>query len=68
MTGARGGYPHEIAHIVRKRAEKHYNVVQFTEFPNGGHFAIYERAQEMAHDLRKFFRPLRRKERVGMQA
>ena len=53
-------YPHELAPIVRKRAEKYYNVVQFTEFPVGGHFAIYERAEELADDLRRFFRPLRK--------
>ncbi len=52
-------YPHEIVPIVRKRAEKYYNLVRFTEFPVGGHFAIHERAEEMAGDLRAFFRPLR---------
>ena len=52
-------YPHELAPIVRKRAEKYYNVVQFTEYPVGGHFAIHERAEELADDLRRFFRPLR---------
>jgi len=53
-------YPHELAPIVRQRAEKYYNVVQFTEFPVGGHFAIYERAEELADDLRRFFRSLRK--------
>jgi microsomal epoxide hydrolase len=55
-------YPHELAPIVRQRAEKYYNVVRFTKFPEGGHFAIYERAEEMAKDLRSFFRPLREAE------
>jgi hypothetical protein len=36
-------------------------VVRFTDFPVGGHFAIHERAEEMAHDLREFFRPLRKR-------
>jgi pimeloyl-ACP methyl ester carboxylesterase len=54
-------YPHELIPIARKRAERYYNVVRFTEFPKGGHFAIYERAEEMADDLREFFRPLRQK-------
>jgi microsomal epoxide hydrolase len=59
-------YPHELAPIIRKRAEKYYNVVQFSKFPKGGHFAIHERAEEMADDMRKFFRPLRNKgERSG---
>ena len=52
-------YPHELAPIVRKRAERYYNVVHYTDYPAGGHFAIHERAAEMAEDLRIFFRPLR---------
>ena len=59
-------YTIDIAPIVRKRAEKYYNVHRFTEFPEGGHFAIYERAEEMANDLREFFRPLRNKEKAGV--
>ena len=54
-------YPNELVPIIRKRAEKYYNLVQFSEFEKGGHFAIYERAEEMADDLRKFFRPLRKR-------
>lgn len=52
-------YPHQLAPIIRKNAEKYYTVARFTEFPVGGHFAIFERAEEMAKDLREFFRPLR---------
>jgi pimeloyl-ACP methyl ester carboxylesterase len=52
-------YPHELAPIVRKRAERYYNVVHYNDYPEGGHFAIHERADEMAADLREFFRPLR---------
>lgn len=54
-------YPHELAPIVRKRAERYYNVVHYHDYPQGGHFAIHERAEEMAADLRGFFRPLRSK-------
>jgi len=61
-------YPDEIVPIVRKRAEKYYNVVRFTEFPKGGHFAIYERTEEMARDLREFFRPLRKKGKARMES
>ena len=50
-------YPHELAPIVRKRAERYYNVVHYTDYPAGGHFAIHERAAEMAEDLRTFFSP-----------
>ena len=52
-------YPHELAPIVRQRAERYYNVTRFTKFENGGHFAVHERAEEMAEELRAFFRPLR---------
>jgi pimeloyl-ACP methyl ester carboxylesterase len=52
-------YPHELAPIVRQRAERYYNVNRFTKFEKGGHFAVHERAEEMAEDLRAFFRPLR---------
>ena len=53
-------YPHELAPIVRKRAERYYNVVHYHDYPQGGNFAIHERAEEMAADLREFFRPLRK--------
>lgn len=66
MPTAVAAYPHELIPIARKRAERYYNVVRFTEFPEGGHFAIYERAEEMADDLREFFRPLRKKEKARM--
>ena len=55
-------YPHELAPIVRKRAERYYNVVHYNDYPQGGHFAIHERADEMAQDLQAFFRPLRARE------
>jgi len=38
-----------------------YKVVHYHDYPQGGHFAIHERAEEMAADLREFFRPLRSK-------
>ena len=52
-------YPHELAPIARKRAERYYNVVHYNDFSEGGHSAVHERANEMAEDLRTFFRPLR---------
>ena len=63
-------YPHElvpIERIPRKLVGKYYNIVRFTEFPKGGHFAIYERAEEMADDLREFFCPLRKREKARME-
>ena len=48
-----------LAPIVSKRAEKYYNVVHYSDYAEGDHFAAHERADEMAKDLRKFFRSLR---------
>ncbi len=59
VATAVSAYPHELAPIVRKRAERYYNVVHYNDYPEGGHFAIHERPEEMAADLREFFRPLR---------
>ena len=52
-------YPHELAPIVKQRAERYYNVTRFTKFEQGGHFAVHERAEEMAGELREFFRTVR---------
>jgi pimeloyl-ACP methyl ester carboxylesterase len=49
--------------MARQRAERYYNIVQFTGYQDGGHFAIHERADEMADDLRRFFRPFRQQRR-----
>ncbi len=56
-------FPKEIVSIVKLRAEQYFNIVRFTEFPRGGHFAIHEQAEEMATDMQEFFRPLRDKEK-----
>lgn len=42
----------------REWAERFFNVKQWSEFPLGGHFAALERPEDMAKDLRKFFRGL----------
>jgi hypothetical protein len=34
-------------------------VVRFRSMEKGGHFGVYEQADEYAKDLREFFRPLR---------
>ena len=65
MPTAVAAYPHELAPIVRQRAERYYNVVHYNDYSEGGHFAIHERAEEMAAALREFFRPLRAKEATG---
>jgi pimeloyl-ACP methyl ester carboxylesterase len=43
----------------REWAERAYDVVRWTEFPRGGHFAAWEEPQLLAEDIRAFFRPLR---------
>jgi pimeloyl-ACP methyl ester carboxylesterase len=43
----------------RELAERTYNVIQWTEYPRGGHFPALEEPQLLACDIRRFFRPLR---------
>lgn len=52
-------FPKDIVPIIKSQAEKYYNVVQFTEYPRGGHFAIHEQAEILANDIKKFFRLLK---------
>ncbi len=43
----------------REWVERAYDVVRWTEFPRGGHFAAMEEPELLAEDIRAFFRPLR---------
>ncbi|HWC64846.1 MAG TPA: alpha/beta fold hydrolase, partial [Thermoanaerobaculia bacterium] len=43
----------------RAWVERGYDVVRWTEFPRGGHFAAMEEPELLAGDIREFFRPLR---------
>jgi pimeloyl-ACP methyl ester carboxylesterase len=43
----------------RESVERSYRVVQWTEFPSGGHFAAMEEPVRLVEDIRTFFRPLR---------
>ncbi|HEY1250728.1 MAG TPA: alpha/beta hydrolase [Thermoanaerobaculia bacterium] len=43
----------------REWAERAYDVVRWTEFARGGHFAAMEEPELLAEDVRAFFRPLR---------
>jgi microsomal epoxide hydrolase len=53
-------FPHEIRRPPRSLAEKIYtNIRQWTVMPKGGHFAAMEQPELLAHDIAKFFRPLR---------
>ena len=52
-------FPKEIARPPRRWAERHYNVVHWSEQPQGGHFAALEEPELLVGDVREFFRPLR---------
>ena len=53
-------FPHEIRRPPRSLAEKVYtNIRHWTVMPRGGHFAAMEQPELLAHDVAKFFRPLR---------
>jgi pimeloyl-ACP methyl ester carboxylesterase len=39
--------------------ERTYNLIQFTEFQQGGHFAALERPNEFVADILKFARQIR---------
>ena len=52
-------FPREIALPIRRFAEQTDNIVHWTEFGRGGHFAAMEVPDLLVGDIREFFRPLR---------
>jgi microsomal epoxide hydrolase len=52
-------FPHEISLPIRRFAERTNNIVRWTEFDRGGHFAAMEEPDLVIGDLREFFRALR---------
>jgi microsomal epoxide hydrolase len=52
-------FPREIAKPVRRLAELSNNIVHWSEFDRGGHFAAMEEPDLLVGDVREFFRPLR---------
>lgn len=44
---------------IRRFAERDHNVVRWSEFSGGGHFAAMETPGQLVADVREFFRPLR---------
>jgi epoxide hydrolase len=50
-------FPMDIT--IRSIAESQHNVVHWTEFDRGGHFAAMEAPDLLVADVREFFRPLR---------
>ncbi len=51
-------FPKEIFFPPRKWAERGYNVQRWTRMPRGGHFAAAEEPEQLAEDIRAFFREL----------
>lgn len=56
MTAA---FPQEHTPIIRSRAAQYFNMQRFTDMPRGGHFAHYEAPEDLAGEVRAFFRELR---------
>jgi pimeloyl-ACP methyl ester carboxylesterase len=52
-------FPREIAPPIRRFAEKSNNIVHWSEFDRGGHFAAMEEPDLLVGDVREFFRALR---------
>ncbi|MDQ1042896.1 epoxide hydrolase family protein [Streptomyces sp. V4I2] len=54
-------FPAEIQVPLRHKAERTENIVRWTEFDRGGHFAAMEEPDLLVGDVRAFFRQLREK-------
>jgi epoxide hydrolase len=52
-------FPEEIAAPVRRLAEQSNNIVHWSEFDRGGHFAAMEEPDLLVGDVRAFFRQFR---------
>lgn len=52
-------YPAEIIKTPRSWAEEFYNVVRWSELPEGGHFAAMEVPDLFVDEVRSFFREIR---------
>ncbi len=51
-------FPQDNFILLRRIAEKSNNIVQWTEYDRGGHFAAMEHPQLLVSDIRRFFRAL----------
>ena len=47
-------FPHDLALPPREYAERTYEVVRYTRFDRGGHFAPHEEPDLLADDIRQF--------------
>lgn len=51
--------PRELSRYPRSWVDPYLNVVRWTRFPRGGHFAALEVPELLVEDIRAFFRELR---------
>ncbi|MDB6145138.1 MAG: multidrug transporter [Pseudomonas sp.] len=52
-------FPHELPMPPRAWVERCFNVQRWSHMPRGGHFAAMEQPEDLAKEIRAFFRPLR---------
>lgn len=52
-------FPKDISHPPREWGERVFDIRQWTEMPDGGHFAALERPHLLVQDIRAHFRSLR---------
>jgi pimeloyl-ACP methyl ester carboxylesterase len=52
-------FPRDISMPIRRFADANNNIVHWSEFDRGGHFAAMEAPDLLVADVREFFRPLR---------
>jgi microsomal epoxide hydrolase len=52
-------FPREMAPPIRRFAERSNNIVHWSEFDRGGHFAAMEQPDLLTGDVRDFFRSFR---------
>lgn len=57
QTGVAVSTTQDVA--IRRLAERDHNIVHWTEFDKGGHFAALENPEFLIDDVREFFRGLR---------
>ena len=55
-------FPREIAPAIRRFAERSNNIIHWSEFEHGGHFAAMEQPEVLTEDVRTFFRRFRIRE------
>ena len=52
-------FPKDISYPPREWAERMFNLQQWTEMPDGGHFAALEKPTQLVDNIRAFFRAFR---------